>query len=612
MGDGMLSRDELLKRAAVLGAARLLAGLGLDRPARPIDPLVAESGSPPRTLDWRRVRGQSQGLPGAVLRATVTRARPEPPPVPVHARPRGATRSRQLNRGPRAAGRRPRRIRTSATIRDFAESGFFQPWTPSKIPNLEARSDIGDGQSRSAKSQGRYGALCQDGLVETELSQGEVDANGADLRRAHAGKIGGSTTRPVRLTRTADEPPSENCLGRSSGHGVELPSRHRPEARYGVRSTSAGVRHVARRPGEGSPGLPARSARRRSRSACRTRRTCRLERIVGAVRERAPSSVRRTAPGAGCRDMPPSTATQVVAAAALDDADAVERDVRARPTRERPGSKIASRARRAPGSATRRGRARSPPGSAALGRRACSGSPSPPPRLTIAGVQSSAAQNAASSSIAAPHRRVVHQLRAEVDVQAEHLEPRRTGRCSMISAASSSGTPNFDPRCPVMIFSCVSASIPGVIRSSTRFTPNSTHRSTSPGSSITTSHASFSAAKLQLLVRLVVAVDDPVGRRDAGGLRVHHLAEGRDVGADAFLPEDLHDLDVRERLRAVDDRRVRGARPPRARRVRGSSPRSTRTAACRTPPRARPSSSRRSTARRRGSPPCRETAGAVR
>ena len=45
-----------------------------------------------------------------------------------------------------------------------------------------------------------------------------------------------------------------------------------------------------------------------------------------------------------------------------------------------------------------------------------------------------------------------------------------------------------------MIFSCPPASMPGVIRSSTRFTPNSTHRSTSPGSSITTSHASFSAA----------------------------------------------------------------------------------------------------------------------
>ncbi len=45
-----------------------------------------------------------------------------------------------------------------------------------------------------------------------------------------------------------------------------------------------------------------------------------------------------------------------------------------------------------------------------------------------------------------------------------------------------------------MIFSWPPASMPGVIRSSTRFTPAATHRSTSPGSSITTSQASASAA----------------------------------------------------------------------------------------------------------------------
>ena len=45
-----------------------------------------------------------------------------------------------------------------------------------------------------------------------------------------------------------------------------------------------------------------------------------------------------------------------------------------------------------------------------------------------------------------------------------------------------------------MIFSWPPASMPGVIRSSTRFTPAAAHRSTSPGSSMTTSHASASAA----------------------------------------------------------------------------------------------------------------------
>ena len=73
--------------------------------------------------------------------------------------------------------------------------------------------------------------------------------------------------------------------------------------------------------------------------------------------------------------------------------------------------------------------------------------------------------------------------------------PARPSRARRITSTASSGrTPNFDPRCPVMIFSWPPASMPGVIRSSTRFTPNSTQRSTSPGSSITTSHASCSAA----------------------------------------------------------------------------------------------------------------------
>ena len=51
MADGMLSREELLKRAAVLGGAGLVAGLGVGRAAAAIDALAAESGRL-QVLDW--------------------------------------------------------------------------------------------------------------------------------------------------------------------------------------------------------------------------------------------------------------------------------------------------------------------------------------------------------------------------------------------------------------------------------------------------------------------------------------------------------------------------------------------------------------------------------
>ena len=51
MGDGMLSRDELLKRAAVLGGAGLAAGLGAGRVSAAIDAADAESGRL-QVLDW--------------------------------------------------------------------------------------------------------------------------------------------------------------------------------------------------------------------------------------------------------------------------------------------------------------------------------------------------------------------------------------------------------------------------------------------------------------------------------------------------------------------------------------------------------------------------------
>ena len=51
MGDGMLSREELLKRAAVLGGAGLVASLGVGRAGAAIEALDAESGRL-QVLDW--------------------------------------------------------------------------------------------------------------------------------------------------------------------------------------------------------------------------------------------------------------------------------------------------------------------------------------------------------------------------------------------------------------------------------------------------------------------------------------------------------------------------------------------------------------------------------
>ena len=63
---------------------------------------------------------------------------------------------------------------------------------------------------------------------------------------------------------------------------------------------------------------------------------------------------------------------------------------------------------------------------------------------------------------------------------------------------------------------------------------------------------------MQLVVRLVVAVEEDALGRDAGRPREGELAEGRHIGADAFVREHAQQLDVRECLRPVHDQRVRG------------------------------------------------------
>src|ERR1700730_15847596 len=69
----------------------------------------------------------------------------------------------------------------------------------------------------------------------------------------------------------------------------------------------------------------------------------------------------------------------------------------------------------------------------------------------------------------------------------------------------------------------------------------------------------------QLFVRLVVAMEEDALGRNAGGLRERQLTERRHVGADTFLCEHLEQGNVRKRLRAVDDQRVRRLGAVRAR-----------------------------------------------
>ena len=89
-------------------------------------------------------------------------------------------------------------------------------------------------------------------------------------------------------------------------------------------------------------------------------------------------------------------------------------------------------------------------------------------------------------------------------------------------------------------------------------------RAGSSGASSTTV-APASAAAAQLLVRLVVAVEEDALAGDARRLREGELAERRDVGADALVGEHPQQRDVRERLRPVDDERVRRGVAVRAR-----------------------------------------------
>ena len=154
----------------------------------------------------------------------------------------------------------------------------------------------------------------------------------------------------------------------------------------------------------------------------------------------------------------------------------------------------------------------------------------------------------------------VEQLRADVDVHAVHSQ-------TQAGAASSGATPNFEPTWPVRIDSWVSTSIPGVIRTSIRSTPDARARVELLERVEHDVRSAGVRRRLELLVRLVVPVHDESLAGDARLLREAELPERRHVRAEPLLAEQPHERDVRERLGAVDDERVgrRGAVLPRPR-----------------------------------------------
>ena len=132
----------------------------------------------------------------------------------------------------------------------------------------------------------------------------------------------------------------------------------------------------------------------------------------------------------------------------------------------------------------------------------------------------------------------------------------------------------------VRIASCVSASTPGVTRTSIRATPAAAARSTSSSASSTTRRA-CRAGRRELFVALVVPVHDEPSPGDPGLQRELELAQRRDVRAEPFLGEQPHH-GQRSGTPSSRRRRARPAPPPvRARRRARSCSRSRRRAACR-------------------------------
>ena len=124
------------------------------------------------------------------------------------------------------------------------------------------------------------------------------------------------------------------------------------------------------------------------------------------------------------------------------------------------------------------------------------------------------------------------------------------------ASASSATSPNFDSAWAVRIARCVSASMPGVTRTSTVRTPADFARATSSSASMTTIAPGL-GRRLELFVRLVVAVEQDLLAPHPCAQRELELTARGDVGPQTLRGEEPEQRDVGERLRPVHDERFR-------------------------------------------------------
>ena len=146
------------------------------------------------------------------------------------------------------------------------------------------------------------------------------------------------------------------------------------------------------------------------------------------------------------------------------------------------------------------------------------------------------------------------ELRADVEVHAGDLEAEAAGLARSTRARHRRQGRTSSSSCAVATAWCVSASTPGVSRTSTRRTPAAAARAGSSGASSTTvapasAAASSSSSDLLFPWNRSRSPVRPRARREG------ELAECRDVGTEALVREHPQERDIRERLRPVHDER---------------------------------------------------------
>ena len=146
LGSGRLTREELLKWGAAVGGAGLLASLGARGAPAAIERLSAESGRL-QVLDWAGYEVKPVWAPYAKKYPN------EPPQFTFMTNEANAL--AKLN-----AGSRPDVVRPYVGyVKDFADSGYFQPWDPKLIPNLK---QLNPGMVRAGQIGGKQWGIPED------------------------------------------------------------------------------------------------------------------------------------------------------------------------------------------------------------------------------------------------------------------------------------------------------------------------------------------------------------------------------------------------------------------------------------------------------------------